>query len=483
MDQIENLSNAVTEALAGNSTYNTYQPIWEYYLESYIGGAEYRNAEHLVRYQLETEREYTARLYQTPLDNHCNSVISVYNSFLFREQAHRELGVLENMPEVEDFLKDADFDGRSLNAFMKDVATWASVFGHCYVMVTKANVGATTRAEEQEQGVRPYISYLTPLVVLDWEYSRNSIGRYELQYFKYLEDHNGSIQTIKEWTPDYIYTKVIDTEADMIIEETEEVNQLGKIPVVTVYNQKGIQRGIGVSDIADVADLQKYIYNCTSEIMQSVQMDTHPSLVTTPEVNVGTGSGALIHVPEGVDPGLKPYLLEFTGAGVDKILSAIAQKEQAIDKIANTGAVRATEARTMSGVAMETEFQLLNAKLAEKADNLELAEEQIWTLFANYVGTQFDGEIEYPGSFNIRDVGSEIEQLVKAKSAATNPMVIEEIDAKILEWLGVDEEYEMEPMQEQEFETHTMYGPNGEERVVTTQAEHEELAAQGWVHQ
>lgn len=446
MDQIQTLSTAVQAALSGNSTYSSYRGIWEYYLESYMGGEEYRNGGHLIRYQLESEGEYQSRIYQTPLDNHCNSVISVYNSFLFRERPHRELGTLEGQPDVEDFLKDADFDGRSLCAFMKDVSTWSSVFGHCWVMVAKANVGAATRAEEQEQGVRPYVSYLTPLVVLDWEYSRSRTGRYELAYFKYLEESTGGISVIKEWTQDSIITKTVDSENDAIIEEYSEVNQLGKIPAVCVYNQKGIQRGIGVSDIADVADLQKYIYNGTSEIMQSIQMDTHPSLVATPETNVGTGSGALIHMPENIDPGLKPYLLEFTGAGVDKILSAIKQKEEAIDKIANTGAVRATESRTMSGVAMETEFQLLNAKLSEKADNLELAEEQIWKLFAAYTSTSWTGNIDYPGSFNIRDTSSEIEQLLKAKSAATNPMVFEEIDAKIIDWLGV-EDYEMVPNQ------------------------------------
>ena len=442
MDQIQTLSSAVSNAIAGNSTYSTYRDIWEYYLESYTGGEEYRNANHLTRYQLESDREYNARLYSTPLDNHCASVISVYNSFLFRDKPNRDLGTLEGLPEVEEFLRDADFDGRSLCSFMKDVATWASVFGHCFVMVTKANIGATTRAEEIAAGVRPYVSYLTPLAVLDWQYGRSKTGRYTLTYFKYLEDHNGDVQTIKEWTPELITTRTVDTKNDLIIEETIEVNGLGMIPVVTVYNQKGIQRGIGISDISDVADLQKYIYNGTSEIMQSIQMDTHPSLVATPECNVGTGSGALIHMPENLDPGLKPYILEYTGAGVDKILSAIKQKEDAIDKIANTGAVRATEARTMSGVAMETEFQLLNAKLAEKADNLELAEEQIWRLFAVYTGFSWTGMIDYPGSFNIRDTGSEIEQLLKAKSAATNPIVLEEIDAKILDWLGVDE-YDM----------------------------------------
>jgi hypothetical protein len=109
--------------------------------------------------------------------------------------------------------------------------------------------------------------------------------------------------------------------------------------------------------------------------------------------------------------------------------------------MANTGAVRATESRTMSGVAMETEFQLLNARLSEKADNLQLAEEQLWELWFEYMGQQWMGEIEYPGSFNIRDTSKEIEQLVTAKSASTDPVVLRKIDEHILEWMGEEKEY------------------------------------------
>ena len=439
MDQIQTLSNEVSRAISGNDTYETYSRIWRYLLESYIGGEEYRRAGHLVRYQLETEREYQARLYQTPLENHCQSVISVYNSFLFRENPRREFGSLTNQPEVEDFLADADFDGRSLDSFMKDVATWASVFGHCWILCVKPYTGAVTRAEEQAQGVRPYLSYLTPMVVLDWEWKRTATGRYELVYFKYLEEVTGQIQTVKEWTPWQIVTRVVDTEHDSVQEYREEPNGLGKIPAVIAYNRKGIQRGIGVSDISDIADAQKFIYNGASEIMQSIQMDTHPSLVATPETNVGTGSGALIHIPENIDPGLKPYLLEYSGAGVDKILSAIKHQVDAIDKMANTGAIRAVESRTLSGVAMRTEFELLNARLAEKADNLELAEEQIWRLFAEYMGTRWDGAVEYPGSFNIRDTADEISQLkTAAETVGENPAAQAEIVNQVMEWLGME---------------------------------------------
>ena len=498
MNVVETLSAELAAVLAGNELYNTLNPTWKYLLESYLGGEEYRRAGHLTRYQLETEAEYQARLKTTPLENHCASVVSVYNSFLFREHPERDFSNNSQPFELEMFLRDADLDGRSLDAFMKDVSTWSSVFGHCWILVTKPNVGAQTRAEELAAGVRPYVSLLTPMVVTDWNWSRNSIGRYELDYLKYLEDVNGDIRVVKEWTKELIKTTTLDIGKDLILSVIEEVNGLGKIPAVIAYNGRSTVRGIGVSDINDIADAQRFIYNATSEVEQSIRLDSHPSLVKTPETQAGIGAGSLINMPENLDPGLKPYLLEFNGASVESIYTAIKHTIEAIDKMANTGAVRAVESRTMSGVAMETEFQLLNARLSEKADNLELAEEQMWDLFYAYIGEQWMGSVDYPGSFNLRDTGKEIEQLQIA--ANTNPAdarVKAAIDMKILDWLDLDEDEiatlrdgrilvpDTVPEAEDryEFVPHIMVDPiTGEERLTQSQEEHIVLANQGWYH-
>lgn len=488
MDQMNLLLTAVQQAVSKNQLYISYEETWRYYLESYLGGEEYRQAENLIKYQLETMGEYGSRLAATPLDNQCQGVISVFNSFLFRTPPKRELGNLENLNETKEFLKDCDFDGRSLDAFMKDISTWSSVFGTCWVMVTKPMANAVTRAEEISQGVRPYVSMLTPLVVLDWDWQRDSSGRYRLTEFKYIEDINGEVQTVKQWTETEILTMVIDTDLDKIIEEQVEPNIIGIIPAICVYNKRGIVRGIGVSDIADIADHQRFIYNCYSEILQSIQMDTHPSLVVTPETRVGTGSGAVIHMPDNLDPALKPYLLEFSGAGIEKIIASIQTSVEAIEKMANIGAIRGTEARRMSGVAQQQEFELLNARLSEKSDNLELAEEQIWRLFAMYMGVEYIGVIDYPSSFNIRDTESEIQQLKIARDTATDPRVLKEIDKKILQWMDVDDEIiktaEAETAEYQDqFRPHMMIGPNGESRMAMTMQEHLALAQAGWVHE
>jgi len=425
---------------AKNPVYEDYSSQWQYLLESYMGGKMYRDGQYLTRYQLEDDNEYNARLLSTHLDNHCQSVVSVYNSFLFRENPKRDFGQLENLPETEAFLKDADLEGRTLNNFMKEVSTWSSVYGHCWVMVVKPATNANTRADELQQEVRPYIGLMSPLTVLDWEYVRQPNGVFNLTYFKYIETTAGNIQTIKEWTPEVIITYVLDTDKEVVTETIEEVNGINKIPAVLAYNKRSITRGVGLSDINDIADAQRYIYNCNSEIEQSVRLESHPSLVKTSDTEAGIGAGSLIHMPEHLDPGLKPYVLDFDGASVQSILNTIDNVTESIDKMANTGSVRATEGKVLSGVAMQTEFQLLNARLSEKADNLELAEEQIWRLFAMYLDKAWDGEVEYPGSFNIQDTHNEFAQLVSANSATENPQVKQVINSKLVELLGEDPE-------------------------------------------
>jgi hypothetical protein len=412
---------------------------WQFLLESYQGGEEYRRAGHLTRYVLETESDYQARLRSTPLDNHCRSVIQVYISFLFRTVPKRDLSSIDS-ELVQDFLRDADLDGRSFDNFMKDVATWSSVFGHAWIIMTKPSIAAQTASDQRAAGIRPYVSLLTPLVVTDWAWQRQPNGRYDLSYFKYIEDVNGYETVIREWTAETIRTWVVNTdkaEAEMV---QEEVNELGRIPVILTYNQRGQVRGIGLGDISDIADQQRAIYNELSEVEQSIRLEGHPSVVVTPDVQMGNGAGSIIQMPENLDPGLKPYVLDTSAAPIERIYESIRNRIDAIDKMANTGGVRATAARTISGVALETEFQLLNARLSEKADNLELAEEQLWELWSIYEQQQWMGSIEYADSFNIRDISREFGHLKTATEITDRPELREEINRQLWMLLGQDPE-------------------------------------------
>lgn len=425
------------DILSTNRIYDENKERFTFLYRSFVGGDEYKKGNYLVRFSKESDQEYQARLNATPYDNQCKSIVNTYNSFLFRTCINRDYGSLVSKG-LDEFIVDADFEGRSIDHFMKEVSQWAQVFGSCYVLVTKPDVNAQSLAEEEALGVRPYVSILSPLVVIDWAYERKINGQYVLSYLKYIEDINGSVHTVKEFWPDTIKTTIYDIENDHTVSEEVIENKLNLIPCVVAYADRSMVRGIGISVIDDIAPLSRFIYNALAEAGDSVRLDSHPSLVTTPECQIGTGAGAIIQVPENTDPGLKPYVLDFSGASIDSIYTIINNSIESIEKLANVGSVRATEAKQISGISREMEFMLLNARLSSLASNLELAEEQIFRLFALYQGKEYNMTIEYPSSFSVRDTGRELQEMKLMLEITTDPAIIKEINYRIGQMLEIE---------------------------------------------
>ena len=415
---------------------------WEYFIRSYLGGKEYKDGKFLQQYKLELENEFFDRLTYTPLDNHCRNIIHIYSSYLFRVPATRELGILENDATVPYFLQDADLEGRSFDSLMREVQNYASIYGHCWVLVDKPSTNVFTRAEELQQGIRPYLNIYTPENILDWHYTRGESGYYILDYLKVRESIDDNGEYYKLWYLDKIDTVFVSTmnrDEPKLVESLP--NPLGKIPAVIVYNQRSPMRGIGVSDLTDIADLQKAIYNELSEIEQIIRLSNHPSLVKTRDTDATAGAGSVIEIPDNLDSNLKPYILQPSGSNLDGVLKSIGHKVDAINRLSHVGAIRATGERIQSGIALRTEFQLLNAKLAEKSKLMELAEEQIWRFYAIWQEEQFDGEIMYPTTFDIRDWASDLELLQSAKASNIKSSTFtKELDKQIARTVIDDDE-------------------------------------------
>ena len=410
---------------------------WEFYIRSYLGGNDYKNGYYLHRYILESPEEYDARIRHTPLDNHCKNVVQIYTSFLWRVPPTRDYGSLDGDEQLLSFIKDADLDGRSFNTVMREVQMNASIYGNCWVIVDKPQTNAKTRAEELAQDIRPYISIYTPENIVNWNYSRSSSGRFYLDYLVVVEDINSERAILKVFTEETISTYEVE-EYDKEYEEgdvklLEEIpNPIGVIPAVNVYNLRGNKRPIGISDLSDVAFLQQSIYNDYSEKEQLIRLANHPSLVKTPNVEASAGAGSIIEIPEDMDSSLKPYIIQPSGQNLDGIMKCIQNKVDAIDRITHMGSVRATGTQIASGIALQTEFQLLNARLSEKADYLENAEEHIWSLFARWLEKEFDGSVNYPDTFDIRDWANDMQYLQMAKASGVRSETFnKEIDKQI----------------------------------------------------
>lgn len=423
--------------------YDANEKRWELYLRSYMGGEEYQAGNYLVGYLNESENEYARRINLTPIDNHCKNVVHIYSSFLWRTPPVRVLNSLAGNPAVEAMVNDADLDGAGLNSFMKQAQIWSSVYGHVWILVDKPESNAQTRAEELEQDIRPYLSLFTPENVFDWKWERSPSGRFELTYLKLREavDRENATTTVsyfRIWRKDTIQHWKSDGDKETMISEID--NPLGKIPAVYLPAARSVNRGVGISDLSDIAYMQKAIYSELSEIEQLIRISNHPSLVKTYDTDASAGAGSVINVPDDAAETMAPFLLQPSGQNIDSIRESIKDKVEAINRMAQMGAVRGTDAKTMSGIAMQTEFQMLNAKLAEKADLLELAEEHLWGYVANWLDVTPDAEVFYPDSFDLRDYDKELEFLQKMKaSGVRSATLVQELDKQIAD-LALDDE-------------------------------------------
>jgi len=446
------------EGLPTHEEYSNYIRRWKFLINSYMGGVEYRQGNYLTKYHYESSGEYASRLSQTPMDNHVKSCIHIYNSFLYRNEPKRDFGSLDG-PEMEQFLQDCDMEGRTWSSFMRDVNVLSSVYGHVAVLIDRPESQAGTKAEELQQGIRPYSTIYTPENILDWDWERLDSGHYQLRYVRFLEQDDRSYSRsptyyIRTWTRDEIHLESYKPGKKNPIElVSTRPNPLGKVPVTWVYANRGPIRGIGVSDVGDIADMQNHIYNMYSEAEALIRITNHPTLVKTRETEASAGAGAIVTMPAELDGALKPYLLQPSGQNLEAILKTIDEEVKAIDRMAHLGSIRAIETRQMSGVAMQSEFILLDSKLCEKAKNLQLAEEQMFRDWGLWQGTPFDGQIKYPMAFHIRDKNLDMDILKKAAeaqrdSATATPNVKTIIDQKLMELLAKDED-EMEEMQNQ----------------------------------
>lgn len=413
---------------------------WVFLKNSYEGGFAYKQEDYLTRYVNETNDEYRNRVEQTPFDNHCKSIVSIYNSFLFRKPPRRDFGNYSEDPAIQSFLDDADREGRSLDEFMSQVNIVSSIYGHAWVIVDKPDVNMNTRAQEVENDIRPYLSLFTPLQVLDWDYKQNLNGTYYLDYLKIWEYGDEDSYCIKYFYKDRIVREWI--EKNEVVATEEYPNNLGEIFAVCIYSQRSMTRGIGVSDIGDIADIQRSIFDSNSEIEQIVRLSNHPSLVKTSETLAAAGAGAIIQIPVGITDSEKPYLLQPSSTSIDSVRNIIADRVETINRMANVGGVRQTESKKVSGVALAQEFELLNARLAEKANNLELGENQIWALYAKWLNLPTDFvDVDYPNSFNTRDKQGDFTLLKDALPLSTNiPTLQKEVYLQIASLFVEDSE-------------------------------------------
>ncbi len=419
---------------------------WEFFRTAYLGGREWEEASLLYRYLNETAPQLAERLRQTPMENHCKSVVHTYSGFIWRVPPKRSFGALEGNRAALALNVNADKEGGSLNEFMKEVQLWASVFGCVWVVMDKPAVRGATKGDEISRDIRPYLKLYFPLHVLDWRFEESGSGCYELVFLKVRErvdgtngshGSNGEGWVYRVWTRERVEVWRVDGSNDEAVLVSEGVNEVGVVPAVVHYNTKPLERGVAVSDLQDVARMQRSMYNDMSELAQMVRGSNHKTLVKNKGDDASTGAGGVIVMHEDTVPEKRPYLLQADAEALLGLLQAIEMKVEMINRMAHLTPVRTYRSAVASGVAIETEFQILNTLLAEKAAQLAVTESQLFRIFCRWEGVDFDRAnvvVTYPQRFELRDRRADLDFLVRAKEVTEkigSPTLQREIERQL----------------------------------------------------
>ncbi len=96
---------------------------------------------------------------------------------------------------------------------------------------------------------------------------------------------------------------------------------------------------------------------------------------------------------EDTVPEKRPYLLQADAEALLGLLQAIEMKVEMINRIAHLTPVQTYRSAVASGVVIETEFQILNTLLAEKAAQLAVTENQLFRIFCRWEGVFMGSEV------------------------------------------------------------------------------------------
>ena len=404
-----------------NSVYTANSDDWKMFEASYKGGRAWKEMNYLYQYINETSAQLQERVKQTPLENHCEGVVSTYSGFIWRDPPKRNLGTLNNNVPLNALLKDADREGTPFNEFMKQVMIWGSVYGLVWVILDKPSSTAYTKADEISGGIRPYLRFYTPLDVTDFEFTPKPTGEYELTWFEVQEQYTtreGDVKIVRQWSKDSVVTS---TTVGKETQTTTIKNPIGRIPATPHYNKKSLTRGLSTSDLQDIAGLQISIYNDLSELSQMIRGANHKTLVKNINDQASSGAGGVIIMDPDTPAGKLPYLLQADASALTGLLNTIDKKTEMVNRMAHLTPVRTYRKQTISAVAIETEFQILNTLLADKAAQLQLTEYRIFEHFCAWEaidGGKTGFEVNYPTHFELRDKQADLNFIKVAREAA-----------------------------------------------------------------
>lgn len=394
---------------------------WKFFYASYEGSRSLIDIGALPRHERESMDNYNRRINNAYGFSYSTSVIDLLNFYLFKKPTKFNLGDLSKDESWENFIKDCDLYKNNFDEYVIEEQKNASIYGHVGVLVDRPEGSFETKEEELKSNVYPYLSSYSPLSILDWKEERDKYSRPYLSYLK-LKDKDGSYRL---WWIDRWEIWVVDknNKAQLLNSGT---HTLGEIPFVWFVNVKSNNPYLGISDLKDISYIDVSIMRNLSQGEEIIDYAAFPML-RKPKNEGGSTDGddvgvtAILEFDPDNPESKSDWLEAECKSPIEALLMWIERKVNEIYRSANTGGISATEKSTgvKSGVALRTEFELLNSKLVKKGLNVAKAKLSIIRLWLKWQRnpTLFnDVNFNQINSYDVERLSEDLENALSAKT-------------------------------------------------------------------
>jgi hypothetical protein len=111
-------------------TYESYKPLWDFYLAAYEGGVSFANEANLFKHPREHPEDFRERTKRIYYHNFIFTLVDFFTTFIFIETIDRNGGKNETWYNV--FLADVNRRGDDITSFVIEVCDDMQIFGMSY---------------------------------------------------------------------------------------------------------------------------------------------------------------------------------------------------------------------------------------------------------------------------------------------------------------------------------------------------------------
>lgn len=411
----------------------------------YEGGPAFKNAV-LVKRPSEDAALFRDKLINVAALPICKAIVDEIVDTVFENPPTRNPGFLTKtfadageQEWFEAFLDDADLNGNSFDAVMEILATMCGIEGWAWCFVDLP--------AEQSKYNRPYLSYCAAENVIDWTIYTQG-GRDYFEYLKVIEYQDFECTIIKIWycgdkaNPTYCERYIIK-EGDLqnldqqISPESTYTLPMGiPIPVVQVQARQDQRRSdLGVSDLTEALDVQRELLKLESEAYDSIRF-SKPMIRAAAGIRIPAGGGGIIRGDKD-----QVEVFNIPTQDIKQIREQQDSLIERLDGFLGRGNLRSTKMTPQTGISIIEERRALHRKAAQRARQIEAAEQEIMNLVARWMDLWWSGNIEYTTDYEDKDLQFRMALLQTAQQlSGTNPIIQSIIDKEVIKMIAPPEE-------------------------------------------